>query len=96
MQATRVTTMQTATQTTTMSEKRTAPRYRVLKRGTLAFGGGGIDCTVRNLSATGARVDIASPIGVPPNFILVIEADQFIRRCRSVWGNDHQLGVAFE
>ena len=79
-----------------MIEKRTAPRHRVLKRGTLAFGGGGVDCSVRNHSDSGARVDIASPIGVPQNFLLVIEADQFIRRCRSVWNNDRQLGVAFE
>lgn len=79
-----------------MIEKRTAPRHRVLKRGTLAFGGGGIDCTVRNMSATGARVDIASPIGVPTNVILVIEADHFIRRCRPVWSTEHQLGLAFE
>jgi hypothetical protein len=82
--------------TTAMIEKRAAPRHRVLKRGTLAFGGGGIDCTVRNLSASGARVDIASPLGLPQNFMLVIEADQFIRRCRPVWNTDRQLGVAFE
>ncbi|WP_441242852.1 PilZ domain-containing protein [Tardiphaga sp. 768_D3_N2_1] len=79
-----------------MIEKRAAPRHRVLKRGTLAFGGGGIDCTVRNLSASGARVDIASPLGLPQNLMLVIEADQFIRRCRPVWNTDRQLGVAFE
>jgi hypothetical protein len=82
--------------TTAMIEKRAVPRHRVLKRGTLAFGGGGIDCTVRNLSASGARVDIASPLGLPQNFMLVIEADQFIRRCRPVWNTDRQLGVAFE
>ncbi len=82
--------------TTTMTEKRATPRHRVLKRGTLAFGGGGIDCTVRNLSASGARVDIASPLGLPQNFTLVIEADQFIRRCRPVWNTDRQLGVVFE
>ncbi|MES2027698.1 MAG: PilZ domain-containing protein [Pseudomonadota bacterium] len=79
-----------------MTEKRATPRHRVLKRGTLAFGGGGIDCTVRNLSASGARVDIASPLGLPQNFTLVIEADQFIRRCRPVWNTDRQLGVVFE
>jgi hypothetical protein len=49
-----------------MIEKRAAPRHRVLKRGTLAFSsGGGLDCTVRNISQTGARIDIASPVGVP-------------------------------
>ena len=80
-----------------MIEKRAAPRHRVLKRGTLAFsGGGGLDCTVRNISQTGARIDIASPVGVPEVFTLVIETDDFMRRCRAVWSSDRQIGVAFD
>lgn len=79
-----------------MTEKRTAPRQRVLKRGTITFGGGGIDCTVRNLSATGARVDIESPVGLPDSFELVIEADQFQRRGHAVWFKGRQLGIAFD
>ena len=77
-------------------EKRASSRRRVLKRGVITFGGGGIDCTVRNLSDSGARLDVASPVGVPASFELVIEADQFTRRCRSIWTSDHQIGVEFE
>jgi len=80
-----------------MIEKRVEPRHRVLKRGTLAFsGGGGLDCTVRNISASGARIDIANPVGVPVSFMLVIEADQFMRRCRAVWSHEQRIGVAFD
>ena len=80
-----------------MIEKRTVPRHRVLKRGTLAFsGGGGMDCTVRNISQTGARIDIASPVGVPEVFTLVIEADHFMRRCHAVWSSERHIGVAFD
>jgi PilZ domain len=80
-----------------MIEKRVAPRHRVLKHGTLAFaGGGGIDCMVRNISSSGARLDIANPIGVPQTFTLVIEADQFRRRCHAVWSSDKRVGVAFD
>lgn len=80
-----------------MSEKRTVPRHRVLKRGTLAFNGGGVlDCTVRNISETGARIDIANPVGVPKVFTLVIEADHFKRRCHAVWCSERQIGVAFD
>ena len=80
-----------------MIEKRTVPRHRVLKRGTLAFsGGGGMDCTVRNISQTGARIDIASPVGVPGVFTLVIEADHFMRHCRAVWSSEQHIGVAFD
>jgi hypothetical protein len=79
-----------------MIEKRATPRHRVFKRGTIAFGGGAIDCTVRNLSETGARIEVACQVGLPPSFMLVIETDRFIRRCRSVWSADQRIGVAFE
>lgn len=80
-----------------MNEKRATPRYRVLKRGTIAFGGGGgIDCLVRNLSVSGARVDLPDAMNVPSTFVLVIEADQFMRRCHSVWSESGRLGVAFD
>jgi len=78
-------------------EKRTAARRRVLKRGTLAFhSGGSVDCTVRNISSNGARIEIANPIGVPQSFTLVIAVDQFMRRCHAVWSNDTRMGVAFD
>jgi hypothetical protein len=78
-------------------EKRAEPRHRVLKRGTLAFrGGGAIDCTVRNVSPSGARVDVVSPISLPESFTLLIEADHFMRRCHPVWSHDTRIGVAFD
>lgn len=80
-----------------MTERRIATRQRVLKQGTLAFGGGGgMDCMVRNISASGARIEIASPIGLPPSFTLVIKADHFLRRCHPVWSTDTKVGVAFD
>jgi hypothetical protein len=53
-----------------MSEKRISPRRRVLKAGTIEFNGGAIDCMVRNLSTTGAALDVTSPIGIPQRFTL--------------------------
>jgi hypothetical protein len=80
-----------------MNEKRIAPRHRVFKHGVLAFdSGGSIDCTVRSLSATGARIDVFNPVGLPDNFVLVIESDHFSRPCHSVWSRDKQIGVAFD
>ena len=80
-----------------MIERRTAIRHRVFKQGTLAFsGGGGADCTVRNLSESGARVEIASPVGLPASFTLVIAADRFMRHCHAVWSADRRIGLAFD
>jgi hypothetical protein len=79
-----------------MDERRTAPRHRVLKHGTLAFGAGGtVDCMVRNISSGGARLDLANPFRLPQSFTLVIETDHLIRRCRPVWCSDTRIGVAF-
>ena len=44
-----------------MGDGRKTQRHRVLKVGTISFGGGGITCTVRNLSDTGAALDVTSP-----------------------------------
>lgn len=80
-----------------MIERRSVQRHRVLKHGTLAFrGGGSIDCTVRNLSSQGARVDVAGPVGLPESFTLVIEANHFLRRCHKVWRSEQRIGVAFD
>ena len=80
-----------------MIEKRTFPRHRVLKQGTIAFrGGGGIDCMVRNLSLGGARLDIINPVGLPSSFTLVIVADHFLRECHAVWSREQKIGVAFD
>jgi PilZ domain len=79
-----------------MNEKRTAPRHRVLKHGTITFeGGGGMECTVRNISSGGARLDVANPLSLQPSFILLIETDRMMRRCRPVWCSETRIGVAF-
>jgi hypothetical protein len=81
----------------TMIEKRAFPRRRVLKQGTITYrGGGGMDCMVRNISMSGALVDIANPIALPPFFTLLIVTDHLIRQCRAVWSHDRRVGVAFE
>jgi hypothetical protein len=88
--------MRIATMTESRIEKRSVPRHKVLKGATIAFGGNGVECTVRNLSSNGAAIDVADPVGLPPSFVLVIEADRFIRRCRPVWRGDKRIGVAFD
>ena len=77
-------------------EKRVARRHRVLKGATIAYDGNGLACTVRNLSSSGAAIELASAVALPPSFMLLIEADQFIRRCHPVWSNDRRVGVAFD
>ena len=78
-------------------EHRIAPRRRLLKAGRISFGGGAaIDCTIRNLSETGAALEVTSPVGIPERFMLVIEADHSHVPCRVVWRKERRIGVHFE
>lgn len=79
-----------------MNEKRIASRHRVLKAGKISFDGGTIDCTVRNISKTGAALEVANPMGIPRTFILVIEADRVRRLCHVIWRKEKRMGVAFD
>ena len=69
-----------------MIEKRVAPDtgFQTQARSTFRGSGSSIECTVRNLSSSRARVDIASPVGLPPSFTLVITADRFMRNSHAV------------
>jgi hypothetical protein len=80
----------------TTPERRNASRHRVLKGAHISFkeGGAAIDCTIRNLSGTGACLKVASPIGVPDTFDLVLD-DSSVRHCRVTWRKATQIGVAF-
>jgi hypothetical protein len=48
------------------------------------------------LSSKGAALELASSVDLPPSFMLVIEADQFVRRCHPVWSSNKRVGVAFD
>ncbi|MET3994565.1 hypothetical protein ABID65_006229 [Bradyrhizobium sp. S3.9.2] len=78
-----------------MDERRDKTRHRVLKAGTIEFGGGAIDCTIRNFSDTGAALDVTSPVGIPERFTLVIQADGTHLACTVVWREEKRIGVRF-
>jgi len=48
-----------------MTDRRATTRQRVFKSGTIEFDGKNIECTIRNVSPTGAALDVPSPTGIP-------------------------------
>jgi hypothetical protein len=77
-------------------ERRKAPRHRTLKAGLIAFNRAGtIECRVRNLSPIGACLDVASQIGIPDEFMLVVEHEQLKKQCRVIWRSPTRLGIEF-
>jgi hypothetical protein len=80
-----------------MDERRKSPRNRTLKAGSIMFhrNNGGVDCWVRDLSPAGARLEVASQIDVPDNFVLWIEFDDLALPCHVIWRTVTRLGVKF-
>ena len=81
---------------TMTAEKRRNARHRVLKGGTIEFGGGAIDCTIRNLSPIGAAIEVESQTGIPDHFTLVMPTDGRHLHCHVAWRRALRLGVAFD
>jgi hypothetical protein len=55
-----------------MIDKRAARRERVFKAGKLSFGCERVNCTVRNLSVTGAMIEVQNSDDMPHEIILDI------------------------
>ena len=79
-----------------MEERRSNRRQRTLKGGRISFGGGAIDCTVRNLSDHGAALDVSSPVGIPERFTLVVDTLDRQLPCRVIWRKETRIGVRFD
>jgi hypothetical protein len=66
------------------------------KRGRSASTGAVIDCLVRNVSESGALLQVVSPLGIPSSFDLSIDGERTPRPCRVMWRKERQIGVAFQ
>jgi PilZ domain len=75
-------------------DQRRAARRRVLKAGTIEFGGSTLTCSVRDRSDTGAMLDVPSPIGIPDQFVLATNGSRI--PCRVVWRSEKRIGIAFK
>lgn len=82
--------------TTNMSEHRSAPRHRTFKAGKIVLNEGQsvIDCTVRNISETGASLSVVNAVAVPEEFTL--KMDGSTRTCVITWRRLDRLGLKFQ
>lgn len=77
-------------------ELRASPRQRTLKGGRIVVNDGfsTFQCTVRNLSESGARLKVASIVGIADSFQLVMDDGRKFG-CTVVWRTAEEIGVAF-
>ena len=78
-------------------ESRAAPRKTVLMSGAIEFAGSTINCLIRNLSISGAALEVVSPPDIPERFDLVFRVDDGTHiPCRLIWRQGERIGVAFD
>ncbi|MEJ1161639.1 PilZ domain-containing protein [Prosthecomicrobium sp. N25] len=77
-------------------ERRDGFRRRTLLRALAVLNNGysTFDATIRNLSVTGAKLELARPTLLPIRFEL--RYDNIKRWVRVVWRDENRLGVAFD
>ena len=79
-------------------EKRLAPRRNTLIPAVLVFNGGRgrIDCIIRNLSASGAKLELKGSVASVPNTFDLIAPGHRPHACRVMWRTLKELGVQFQ
>ncbi len=79
------------------ANKRSEQRHKVLKEGKLLLRPptGTIDVVIKDLSASGARLEILSSVDLPENFSLVLISAATVTPCRLCWRRGMAIGVKF-
>jgi hypothetical protein len=79
------------------NNNRAGNRKRCLLQGRVAFNfkGSTFDCTVRNISDTGARLVFPDTVVLPREFSLTIESQSMTSNVRLMWSTGKEAGVRF-
>lgn len=78
------------------AEHRVAPRHRVLKSAKIVFDDWtAMDCAIRDISETGAKIKVSNAAMLPHKFRLLITSDNTIRDVQIAWFHHDTAGVAF-
>lgn len=78
-----------------MEEKRRHPRAEIEEPAYVSSAGAVMSCMIRNVSASGAAIDVNNPAFVPQRFRLVIARDSSVRECRVIWIQQNRIGLVF-
>lgn len=82
-----------------MSDHRAATRHHTQRTGIVEFDNGSgsiisVPCTIRDVSATGARLQLNSSAWVPEQFSVIFTSG-LRKACRLAWRRDRLIGSAF-
>jgi hypothetical protein len=75
-------------------ERRIAPRRNTAIEATISFGHARMACIIRNVSDTGAKLEVAKVAGIP-DVVLLHAPGHRPQTCRVVWRALRELGVEY-
>jgi hypothetical protein len=75
-------------------ERRIAPRRNTAIAAVITFGHTRLDCIIRNVSDTGAKLEVAKVAGIP-DVILLHAPGHRPQTCRVAWRALKELGVEY-
>ena len=64
--------------------------------GAIQFAHGTINCLIRDISISGAALEVTNTHDIPERFNLVFKADGTHIPCHVVWRREERIGVAFD
>jgi hypothetical protein len=78
-------------------ESRGEARQKVLRRGKITWQSGNfeIECQVRDLSTTGAKLRMAGDVTTPSCFTITIYPEKITKMAQVCWRDELTLGVQF-
>lgn len=82
----------------TPEQKPRAPRMRTLKGAVIVLPNNmsTFQCTVRNISAGGACLELPSTLGIPHRFTLKMDDGSHDGPVTVAWRTDRRIGVSFD
>ncbi len=79
------------------SNHRRSERMRSFMAARIVFNKGAmkVDCTIRNTSDGGAKIEVSASVALPEHFELQIPQRNISRRVRLAWRHENFCGVAY-
>jgi len=82
------------------NDQRSVPRQRCYKTGQIILGDSGptYDCTFKDLSWFGVRLEMNNYVPLPPKFRLALSYGKNTKAfyCKPIWSNGNEIGVIFD
>lgn len=81
-----------------MAERRSRPRKRVLLSGIITYDQGtyALNCRIRDLSETSAKVSLPDSVSLPQEFYFINMKNQTAHKARVVWRKGDEAGLALD